>query len=287
MPDLKIVASTEREFAFSQRDFDRVKALIHVRAGISLNDSKENMVYSRLSRRLRAIGDQTFTEYLSRLDRPDEPEWQAFVNALTTNLTSFFRESHHFPILARHLQSLDPRAPLNIWCCAASTGEEPYSIAMTVLDAVPTAKNVNIIATDIDTGVLSTAVDGVYSAEAVSRIDASHLRRHFLRGDGDFAGLYKVRPAVQALVTFRQLNLLDRNWSAPKGVDVIFCRNVMIYFDRPTQMDILSRFVPLMNPGALLFAGHSENFHHSRDHFQLMGKTVYLVNKQAKVRDAA
>lgn len=287
MNEIKLVSAAEREFSFSGRDFERVKKLIHKRAGISLNDSKENMVYSRLSRRLRATGETSFSDYLDRLEQQDHPEWQAFVNALTTNLTSFFRELHHFPLLTKHLKCLDPYEDISIWCCAASTGEEPYSIAMTVLDALPGNRRVSIIATDIDTGVLKTAREGVYSAEAVSKIDPAQLKKYFFKGEGSYEGLYKVRPELQSLIRFEQLNLLDRAWNVPRNLDVIFCRNVMIYFDRPTQMDILARFVPHMAPGALLFAGHSENFHHSRQHFHLLGKTTYVVQHPLRTRDAA
>jgi chemotaxis protein methyltransferase CheR len=245
------------------------------------------MVYSRLSRRLRATGETSFSAYLDRLEYQDDPEWQAFINALTTNLTSFFREQHHFPLLAKHLQSLDPLEPVSIWCCAASTGEEPYSIAMTVLDTLPSNRKVSILATDIDTGVLKTAREGVYSSEAVAKIDPAQLKKYFFKGEGSYSGLYKVRPELQSIIRFDQLNLLDRAWNVPRDLDVIFCRNVMIYFDRPTQMDILARFVPHMAAGGLLFAGHSENFHHSREYFHLLGKTTYAVQHPLRTRDAA
>lgn len=290
MSELKVVSSAERDFDFSASDFNRVKGLIRARAGISLNDSKENMVYSRLSRRLRDTGDRNFRDYLARLDDKDHPEWQAFINALTTNLTSFFREQHHFPIFSEHVKSLRGRGKLDIWCAAASTGEEPYSIAITLLEAGIGPDRAHVLATDIDTGVLQTAAQGIYSEEAVRKLEPHLLKRYFLRGDGSFRGLYRVRPEVQALITFQQLNLLDKVWPVPRGLATIFCRNVMIYFDRPTQMDILRRFVPHMADGALLFAGHSENFHHSRDCFIARGHTVYeVVARRASgdTRDAA
>ncbi|MBL8384928.1 MAG: chemotaxis protein CheR [Burkholderiales bacterium] len=276
------------EYAMSGQDFDRVCEMIRRHAGIALNPSKKSMVYSRLARRLRATGMRSFTEYLDALEgggpRADE-EWQGFVNALTTNLTSFFREAHHFPILAEHLQRLRARERINIWCCAASTGEEPYSIAMTAQEAFAgAARSVRILATDIDTAVLATARSASYRDEQVARVDGDRVRRFFLRGSGANEGWVRVRPEVCGMVTFRQLNLLDTAWPLRPGFDAIFCRNVMIYFDKPTQYGLLRRFAPLLNPGGLLFVGHSENFAQARDVFQLLGKTVYEVNPGAACR---
>ena len=267
---------TEREFDFSQRDFDRVRKLIHARAGIHLNPSKQNMVYSRLSRRLRALRKRSFGEYLDWLERADTPEWQEFVNALTTNLTAFFREEHHFPLLADFLRERRKQPEIGIWCCAASTGEEPYSIAMTALDALPgAASHIKIFASDIDTNVLDVARAGVYDAERIEKLDESIKRRHFLRGRGAHDGRVRVKPELQALLTFRRVNLLDGKWDVRGGFDAIFCRNVMIYFDKPTQYRMLEKFVPLLKPGGLLFVGHSENLYHARDLFLARGKTVY------------
>jgi chemotaxis protein methyltransferase CheR len=267
---------TEREFDFSQRDFDRVRKLIHARAGIHLNPSKQNMVYSRLSRRLRALRKRSFGEYLDWLERADTPEWQEFVNALTTNLTAFFREEHHFPLLADFLRERRNQPEIGIWCCAASTGEEPYSIAMTALDALPgAASHIKIFASDIDTNVLDVARAGVYDAERIDKLDESIKRRHFLRGRGAHDGRVRVKPELQALLTFRRVNLLDGKWDVRGGFDAIFCRNVMIYFDKPTQYRMLEKFVPLLKPGGLLYVGHSENLYHARDLFLARGKTVY------------
>ncbi len=268
--------TTERlkEFDFTARDFERVRAMIRDCAGIALADGKHEMVYSRLARRLRATGLASFSDYLDQLERNAlQGEWQAFTNALTTNLTSFFREPHHFPLLAEHARN---RSELTVWCSASSTGEEPYSIAMTLCDAYGSLNPpVNIIATDIDTDVLATAADGIYPAERVRSLPSEQLRKYFLKGKGSQGGLVRMRPELRKLVSFRQLNLLGQEWAVRGSFDIIFCRNVMIYFDKPTQRQILSRFVTLMKPDALLFAGHSENFLYVSDALKLRGKTVY------------
>ena len=268
-----------KEFDFTRADFERVRGLIYKRAGISLADSKQEMVYSRLARRLRALGLGSFANYLDELEANRMPdEWESFVNALTTNLTSFFREAHHFPLLAEHAAKAKRQAgaPLTIWCSASSTGEEPYSIAMTLCEAFNTlTPPVSIVATDIDTNVLATASAGVYPMERVDKLEPERLRRFFLKGKGAQEGLVRIRPELRQLVTFRQLNLLSDDWALRGPFDAIFCRNVMIYFDKATQRKILSRFVPLMKPDGLLFAGHSENFLYVSDALRLRGKTVY------------
>lgn len=264
-----------KEFEFTARDFERARNLIYRHAGIALAASKQEMVYSRLARRLRATGLKTFSDYLDRLERGgDDNEREAFVNALTTNLTSFFREAHHFPILAEQVRQL--REPVAIWCCASSTGEEPYSIAMTLCEAYGTlTPPAQILATDIDTNVLAVAARGVYPLERLEKLSAERKKRFFLKGSGAQSGLARVRPELGKLITFRPLNLLADDWQISTSFDVIFCRNVMIYFDKPTQAKILARFAPLMKAHGLLFAGHSENFSYVSDAFRLRAKTVY------------
>jgi len=272
---------TVKEFDFNSRDFERVREMIYKRAGIALADSKQEMVYSRLARRLRAIGISSFVKYLDDLEAGRlGNEWESFTNALTTNLTSFFREAHHFPLLAEHVKK-HRGEQLNIWCSASSTGEEPYSIAMTVCEAFNSlTPPVHIIATDIDTNVLATAANGVYPLDRIDKLSAEQQRRFFLKGKGDKAGMARARPELRQLITYRQLNLLDEKWDIRGPFDVIFCRNVMIYFDKPTQRKILSRFVPMMKPDALLFAGHSENFLYVSDSLKLRGKTVYELDER-------
>jgi chemotaxis protein methyltransferase CheR len=272
----------ERDFEFTTADFTRIRELIHRRAGISLSDHKRDMAYSRLARRLRACGIDTFKRYLDQLEsQNDTDEWEAFVNALTTNLTAFFRESHHFPILAdfvRHRQQ-----PLAVWCSAASTGEEPYSIAITLIEALgeQAARQCTVLATDIDSQVLAKAEAGVYTLDQVKTLGQERLKRFFLKGSGAHAGFVKVRPEVRALIRFERLNLTDANYNLRTSFDAIFCRNVMIYFDKPTQAQVLARFEPLVKPGGLLFAGHSENFTYVTQAFRLRGQTVYQLARDA------
>lgn len=274
------ILDKERSFDFSQRDFKVVQKLIYDHAGIRLSDAKQDMVYSRMIRRLRATGLSSFSDYLKRVET-DKDEWEAFVNSLTTNLTAFFREDYHFPILAELLKR-KPGQTIRIWCSAASTGEEPYSIAMTVLETLGAeASRVEIVATDIDTSVLAKAEAGVYTEDRIERIEPRY-KKYFLRGSGARAGMVRVKPAVQQLVSFRQLNLLASDWPVEGPYDVLFCRNVLIYFDKDTQRKVLERFMPLMTRDGLLFIGHSESLLHLSDLFRLRGKTVYELRQSGQ-----
>ncbi len=272
----------DREFVFTARDFERVRELIYDHAGISLNPSKQDMVYSRLARRLRATGINNFRDYLALLESNNKVEWEAFANSLTTNLTSFFRESHHFPLLAEHVVKHKGKHPISLWCSAASTGEEPYSLAMTMVDAFGSfTPPVTILATDLDTNVLAKAEAGVYPLERVEKLSADVIKRFFLRGTGAQEGFVCVRPELRAMITFRKVNLLSLEWPVRGPLDAIFCRNVMIYFDKMTQLKILERFAPLLQADGLLFAGHSESFHNATHLFRLRGKTVYELAAHA------
>jgi chemotaxis protein methyltransferase CheR len=267
-----------REFGYTQSDFDRVRRLIHARVGIALNESKHNMVYNRLAKRVRTLRLSTFSDYLALMEDPGHPEWQQFVNALTTNLSHFFREEYHFPILTEHALALG--RPLKVWSAAASTGEEPYSIAIALCEAFGTMQPaVSILATDIDTAVLEGAQKGVYAMERVEQVSAERLKRYFLRGTGANEGYARVRPEVAKLVEFRHLNLTDAVWDLGEmrrgPFDAVFCRNVMIYFDKPTQYQVLQRIAAVLAPDGLLFAGHSESFLHAAELFKPVGKTVY------------
>lgn len=267
--------ANSKEFDFTPRDFERVRALIHQRAGIALAESKQEMVYSRLARRLRATGIDSFVAYLDALEAGhDGGEWEAFTNALTTNLTSFFREAHHFPLLADHLKKCSGQ--IDLWCSASSTGEEPYSMAMTACEVFNTlTPPVHIVATDIDTNVLTTAANGVYTEDRLDKLSPERVRRFFQKGKNEQAGMVRVRQELRQMVSFKKLNLLAGDWPVKGPFDAIFCRNVMIYFDKPTQGKILNRFAPLLKPDGILFAGHSENFLYVTDAFKLRGKTVY------------
>ena len=263
-----------REFEWSDADFSRVQSLIYKRAGISLHDGKHAMVYSRLSRRLRDTGFQSFREYLSWLESTEGPEWQEFVNALTTNLTSFFREQHHFEAFSELLKS-KASGPWRVWCSAASTGEEPYSIVMTALDALGTRPNFTLKASDIDSKVLATASKGVYRLDGMKGVDTARMQRYFMRGTGANSGMVRVQSELQKYVEFLIVNLIRDDWPFKEPFDVVFCRNVMIYFDAATQRKVLERIHRVMKPGGTLFVGHAENFTDSRDLFVLKGKTVY------------
>lgn len=282
-PYIAATSSVGPDFLLTDHDFSKIRTLIHQRAGIALGAQKRQMVYSRLARRLRELRMKEFSAYLSFLEAdPNSDEWELFTNALTTNLTSFFREAHHFPVLAEHVRRCDQ--PVSVWCSAASTGEEPYSIAMTLIEALGNrAGSASVVATDIDTQVLAKGAAGVFTMEQVSKLSPERLKRFFLKGSGAQAGKVRIRPEVAAMVKFSQLNLLDPRWVLKEPFDAIFCRNVMIYFDKPTQHRILQRFAPLMKPHGLLFAGHSENFSFASQILRLRGQTVYeLVDGPAK-----
>ena len=269
-------AAQGREFAWTSADFSRVQALIYKHAGISLHDGKHAMVYSRLSRRLRETGHDSFDDYLSWLEQQgDAREWQEFVNALTTNLTSFFREQHHFDILAQHLKSRPANTPWRVWCNAASTGEEPYSIVLTAMETLGASANFKLTASDIDSKVLATAANGVYRMENVKSLSQDRLHRFFMRGKAGNAGMVRVKPELRRMVEFLQVNLIKDDWPFKEPFDLVFCRNVMIYFDAATQRKVLERIHRVLKPGGMLFVGHAENFSESRDLFVLRGKTVY------------
>jgi chemotaxis protein methyltransferase CheR len=274
----------QKEFIFTPQDFERIRAMLYQHSGIKLSDSKKDMVYSRLGRRLRATGLKSFQDYLARLEQGRSDEWEAFINSLTTNLTAFFREPHHFPLLKEHALTLRKR-PFRVWCSAASTGEEPYTIAMTLVEAFGTFKPpIEIIATDIDTNVLKQAKTGVYTLERVEKLPQQILKSFFLKGTGSNAGRVQVRRELRDLISFSQLNLQSNSWAVNGTFDVIFCRNVLIYFDKDTQYGILKRFAPLLDAHGLLFAGHSESLHHAADLYKLRGKTVYELAPQLRLR---
>jgi chemotaxis protein methyltransferase CheR len=275
------LAQIQREFAYTDEDFARIRQLIRARAGIALGPGKRNLAYSRVSRLVRSARHRTFRAYLDALEAsPDAAASQAFVNALTTNLTAFFREAHHFPVLARHLGGWPRREPMVVWCAAASTGEEAYSIAMTACEAFDSlTPPVRIIASDIDTGVLEIASRGVYPLDRVEAVEPRRLRRFFQRGRGHQSGLARVRNELRDLIEFRRVNLLDPGWPLPDGLAAIFCRNVLIYFDRATQSGVVERMAPLLAPNGLLFAGHSENLAWARQ-YRARGHTVYALDPE-------
>jgi chemotaxis protein methyltransferase CheR len=263
-----------REFEFTGDDFDKVRKILHQRAGICLGQSKDSMVYSRLSRRLRALRLSRFADYLHYLET-NNSEMENFINGLTTNLTSFFREPHHFEALGKFLSS--NAGHKTIWCAASSTGEEVYSIAMTVIKVYGSFDApVDIIATDIDSNVLLKATQGIYTEDTASTLSIEDKKRFFHKGTGSNEGFVRVIPEVRQLISFKQLNLIDSSWAGiPDGLDVIFCRNVMIYFDKATQAHLLHRFALKLKDNGLYFAGHSETVSNLNTSLKSVGRTVY------------
>lgn len=259
----------QHDFVFTPQDFQRVRQLISGYAGISLHERKENMVYNRLARRLRATGKRSFREYLDWVEAPASEERERFINALTTNLTGFFREPHHFEMLAAQARR---GTPLRVWSAACSTGEEAYSAAITLREAGCAGK---VLASDIDTDALAFARRAVYKLDALERGGLARMQRHFLRGTGANEGLARLRSEVRALVEFEERNLLAAQWPYAERFDAVFCRNVMIYFDRAAQQRLLERLAGTLAPGGLLFLGHSESCAAGHTAFRACGKTAY------------
>jgi len=269
-----------REFVFGDEDFQALRVLVKSLTGIHLSEQKRELVYGRLARRLRALQLRSFAEYRERLTR-DEQEVAELCNAITTNLTSFFREPHHFQYLRDHVLAplaADPGRGrrLRIWSAGCSTGEEPYSIAMAVLEALPEIErwDVKILATDLDSEVLERARRGVYPAERTASISPERLARFFTERQEAGGLCRQIAPEVAALVTFKQLNLIhDLPMRGP--LDAIFCRNVVIYFDKETQRELFARVARLQRSGDLLFLGHSESLFKVCDSYALIGKTIH------------
>jgi chemotaxis protein methyltransferase CheR len=269
------------DFELTDAQFHRIRALVREHTGIALSDAKRQLVYGRLSRRLRALKLGSFREYLELLDRGVATELEEFINAITTNLTSFFREPHHFAYLATHvlpqIVARDAGARrARIWCCAASTGEEPYSIGMVLREAAPLLHgfDVKVLATDLDSAVLATAANGIYNAERLTSVSSTRASRFFRKGSGTQAGKFRVQAELQNLITFKQLNLMHE-WPVRGPFDAIFCRNVIIYFDKDTQRALFARMAALQRPGDILFLGHSESLYRVSDQYELVGRTIY------------
>jgi chemotaxis protein methyltransferase CheR len=279
-PDTHAVA-----LSITDAEFHRFRRLVHEQTGIALNDGKRPLLCARLGKRLRRWGYGTFSEYWMHLTErdPHGEELMRMVNAITTNKTDFFRESHHFEILRDHVATIAGRAgadaprTLRLWSAGCSSGEEPYSMALTVLDTLsrPGSWDVRILASDIDTEILATAAAGVYAEERVEAVPADLRRRYFLKGRGSQSGFVRVRPEVRELVTFRRINLREDTWPIRSALDAIFCRNVLIYFDRELQQQLAARFVDLLKPGGVLFLGHSESLVGMRPGLEHLGNTAY------------
>jgi chemotaxis protein methyltransferase CheR len=272
------------DFELTDAQFHRIRALVREHTGISLSDAKRQLVYGRLSRRLRALKLSSFGEYLELLERGVAAELEEFTNAITTNLTSFFREPHHFEYLGSdvlpQIVARDSGVRRGrIWCCAASTGEEPYSIAMVLREAKDLLMgfDMKVLATDLDSAVLATATAGVYGIDRLQSMNSARVSRFFQKGSGANAGKFRVQDELRNLITFKQLNLMHA-WPVRGPFDAIFCRNVIIYFDKDTQRVLFERMAALQRPGDLLFLGHSESLYRVSDKYELVGKTVYRRN---------
>ncbi len=265
------------EVPLTQEDFRAIVAMVREGSGIVLTDVKRELVYSRLRRRLRALGLGSFAAYRDLLASPDGvAERVRMINAITTNLTGFFREGHHFDHLGQVILPALPRTGrrrLRIWSAGCSSGEEPYSIAMTLHRAMPdlAAWDARILATDIDTDMVATGAAGRYPSQRASAIPEALRRAHCHATDGDTVEMGR---ELKALITFKPLNLLGP-WPMQGPFDVIFCRNVVIYFDKATQRRLFDRFAGILVPEGHLFVGHSETLHNVTDRFRHLGRTIH------------
>ncbi|MDG6773316.1 protein-glutamate O-methyltransferase CheR [Thiomicrorhabdus sp. ZW0627] len=269
----------DREFEFTEQDFSRIQKLVYDFAGIDLNESKKNLVYNRLSKRIRFLGLQSFGQYLNYVEEQGEAEFVNLINSITTNLTFFFRENHHFEYLAqvvvpKLLETNRATKKIRVWSAGCSTGEEPYSIAITLKESAPEGWDVKVIATDLDTTVVQTGRAGVYNIDRLKGVSEARKKRWFLKGTGKQDGLVKVKPELQSMIEFGQINLMNE-WPLKEQIDVIFCRNVVIYFDKPTQSRLFNRYADLLPSHGHLFIGHSESLYKVCDRFELMGQTIY------------
>lgn len=259
-----------------EQTLKKVASLLQERSGIVLGTHKEEVINRRLgafARRLQCDGIDSYLDYLQR--HPQSPEWNHFINVFTVNHTAFFREPHHFDTLSQYLT--EHSRPLHLWSAAASTGEEAYSMAMTAVEALPpSGHGVHILASDIDTQAIDIARQGVYKKDRVEMLPIESLRRFFQRGTGANQGKVRVKNFLKEMIDFQVINLVaTQDWPGSESMDVIFCRNTLIYFDRDTQVTLLQRFARVLKPGGLLFVGHSENFSFMSSEFRLRGQTVY------------
>jgi chemotaxis protein methyltransferase CheR len=284
MPSMQIT-----DVPLTEKEFELLRSLIYQQAGIFLREVKMALLKSRLAKRLRHYGYASFAQYYDHLKNrdPQGQELQEMINAVTTNKTSFFRENHHFDCLreqvlapARQAAAQGKRPSLRIWSAGCSTGEEAYTIAITAADTLERLAtwDIKILATDIDTGVLEKGRRAVYARDSMGDVPEATLRKHFLSGKGMSSNLVQVKPAIRGLVRFAHLNLMEP-WPFRGKFDAIFCRNVIIYFDRDSQRNVLERFAQYLKPGGLFFAGHSENLFWLGDFFQPIGRTVYVAGR--------
>jgi chemotaxis protein methyltransferase CheR len=260
-------------------EFELFRTLIYDESGISLSDQKRTLLVSRLSKRLQDLGIKTFSEYYKMItEDATREEFTQLLDRISTNKTDFFREPQHFEFLRTTiLPELAETRHIRIWSSACSTGEEPYTIAMTLCESVQNAGqwDCKILASDLSTRVLAKAASGVYDQDRFGDVPPDVLRRHFLRGRGGSAGSYKVKPHLAAMIQFRRVNLMEERFPIVTPLDLIFCRNVMIYFDRPTQETLVNKFYDYLKPGGHLFIGHSESLQWVKHPFRTVAPTIY------------
>lgn len=269
------VASASMQ-ALGDREFHKIRALIRQQTGIELADSKRMLCQTRLARRLRALDLSSYAEYVKLLEDAASPEHVELVNAITTNVTAFFREPHHFELLGSILPALAAKRRIRIWSAGCSSGEEPWSIAITIREALGAASGVDVkvLATDIDTAILGRAAAGVYEDANVEPVRRAALQRYFARGTGANAGRWRVGDELRSLVTFKPLNLFAP-WPMSGPFDVIMCRNVIIYFDTENKVKLLQRYHGMLASGGHMFLGHSESMTPGVSGFSLVGRTAY------------
>jgi chemotaxis protein methyltransferase CheR len=279
--------STKKEFHFSKGHFDKLRSIVTAHSGIVLSDAKQDMVYSRLVRRLRQTGIDNFDEYCQLLDDSGDSadsEFTHFINAITTNLTSFFRENHHFEMLANSvlpeiIEKNKYKKRLRIWSAGCSTGMETYSIAMVVKEFMADKPDwdIKILATDLDTNVIETATQGIYDLDSISGVSDQRFNTWFRCGSGENANKVKISKQLKSLISFKPLNLLQPfPFTGP--MDIIFCRNVVIYFDKETQRVLFKKFADIHESHGYLFIGHSETLYNVTDQYKLLKNTVYQKN---------
>lgn len=271
----------EKEFHFSDKEFKFISDLVGERTGIVLSPAKRQMVYGRLSRRLRQLKMTKFSDYCDMLTSGHEEELIEFTNAITTNLTAFFRENHHFDylkntVLPEVIKNNSHTKRLRIWSAGCSSGEEPYSIAMCVREALPKSSgwDVKILATDLDSNMVQRGKSGVYTAERVEGLTSARMKKWVKKGSGENADKVRMSDELRDLITFKELNLME-GWPIKGPFDFMFCRNVVIYFNKETQRVLFDRYADLLAPKAHLFIGHSESLNKVTDRFDLLGKTIY------------
>jgi chemotaxis protein methyltransferase CheR len=272
--------NAEHEFELTDQEFNRLRELVRAQTGIALSDAKRELLYGRLARRVRKLKLKSFAEYCQLVESGAPEELQELTNAITTNLTSFFREDYHFKQLAAEaLPQIEAERGsarrMRVWSAGCSTGEEPYSLAITLREALDHLRgwDVKLLATDIDSKVLATASDGIYANDRLKGVSSERAARWFSPVEGR-PGFVAASAELKSLITFKQLNLLDP-WPMKGVFDAIFCRNVVIYFDKPTQRTLFDRMAELQAPGGWLFIGHSENLLNLTRRYKLVGRTVY------------